>query len=163
MFMSVILDVTQEHQAQHAADSLRKQVSLSAKVLRDGQPADVPAAEIVPGDIVLLAAGDLVPSDARLIEARDLRRVSLDANTGDLHHSHGHPLQGSATCSAGGKFALSLYFGNGASLFTAGALVRLRSAAGRSHGRARARDPRLSRRRLWPKALVPCALQVDLS
>ena len=69
---SVILDVTQERQAQDAADRLREQVSLSAKALRDGQPLDVPAAEIVPGDIVLLAAGDLVPADSRLIEARDL-------------------------------------------------------------------------------------------
>ena len=69
---SVILDVTQERQAQDAADHLREQVSLSAKALRDGQPVDVPAAEIVPGDIVLLAAGDLVPADSRLIEARDL-------------------------------------------------------------------------------------------
>ena len=36
------------------------------------KPVDVPAAEIVPGDVVLLAAGDLVPADSRLIEARDL-------------------------------------------------------------------------------------------
>jgi P-type Mg2+ transporter len=72
VLMSLILDVAQEHQAQNAADNLRKQVSLSAKVLRDGQPVDIPAAEVVPGDVVLLAAGDLVPADARLIEARDL-------------------------------------------------------------------------------------------
>jgi Mg2+-importing ATPase len=64
--------VTQEYQAQRAADSLRKQVSPSAKVLRDGHPVDIPATEIVPGDVVLLAAGDLIPADARLIEARDL-------------------------------------------------------------------------------------------
>jgi len=72
VLVSVLLDVTQEHQALNAADSLRKQVSLSAKVLRDGRPIDIPAVEIVPGDVVLLAAGDLVPADARLIEARDL-------------------------------------------------------------------------------------------
>ena len=72
VLMSVILDVAQERQAQNAADSLRKQVSLSAKALRDGRPVDVPAADIVPGDIVFLAAGDLVPADSRLIEARDL-------------------------------------------------------------------------------------------
>jgi P-type Mg2+ transporter len=72
VLMSVILDVTQERQAQNAADSLRQQVSLSVKALRDGQPIDVPATEIVPGDIVLLAAGDLVPADSRLIEAHDL-------------------------------------------------------------------------------------------
>jgi P-type Mg2+ transporter len=72
VLMSVILDVAQEHQAQNAADSLRKQVSLRATVLRGGNPAEIPAAEIVPGDVVCLAAGDLVPADARLIEARDL-------------------------------------------------------------------------------------------
>jgi P-type Mg2+ transporter len=69
---SVILDVSQEHQAQNAADRLRRQVSLNASVLRDGKTIDIPAAEIVPGDVVCLAAGDLVPADARLIEARDL-------------------------------------------------------------------------------------------
>lgn len=72
VLMSVTLDVTQEYQAQRAAEGLRKQVSLSAKVLRDGRPVDIPATQIVPGDIVDLAAGDLVPADARLVEARDL-------------------------------------------------------------------------------------------
>ena len=72
VLMSVILDVMQERQAQNAADALRAQVSLSTRTLRDGKPADIPAAEIVPGDIVLLVAGDLVPADCRLIEARDL-------------------------------------------------------------------------------------------
>src|SRR5208282_1271745 len=56
VLMSVILDVTQERQAQNAADKLREQVALSAKVLRDGVPIDIPAADIVPGDVILLAA-----------------------------------------------------------------------------------------------------------
>ncbi len=72
VLVSVLLDVRQERQAQRAADKLREQVALSARVVRDGTPVDIPAAEIVPGDIVLLAAGDLVPADARLVEARDL-------------------------------------------------------------------------------------------
>ena len=63
--MSVILDVVQEHRAEIAAERLREQVSLSARALRDGQPVDIPAVEIVPGDIVLLAAADLVPADFR--------------------------------------------------------------------------------------------------
>jgi P-type Mg2+ transporter len=72
VLISVILDVTQERQAQKAAEHLREQVSLSARVFRDGNPIDVPAAEIAPGDVVLLAAGDLAPADCRLIESRDL-------------------------------------------------------------------------------------------
>jgi Mg2+-importing ATPase len=70
--MSVILDVTQERQALNAAEALRKQVALSANVLRDRQAVEVPSTEVVPGDVVLLAAGDLVPADGRLIETRDL-------------------------------------------------------------------------------------------
>jgi Mg2+-importing ATPase len=72
VLISVILDVTQERQARNAADRLRAQVSISARVMRDGQPVDIPATEVVPGDVVLFAAGDMVPADARLIEARDL-------------------------------------------------------------------------------------------
>ena len=72
VLVSVILDVTQERQAENAAERLREQVSLSARVVRDGKPVDIPAAEIVPGDVVLLAAGDLAPADCRLIVSRDL-------------------------------------------------------------------------------------------
>jgi len=72
VLVSVVLDVMQEHQAQNAADSLAKQVSLTARVLRDGKASEIQASAIVPGDVVLLAAGDLVPADGRLAESRDL-------------------------------------------------------------------------------------------
>ncbi|MBS0560994.1 MAG: magnesium-translocating P-type ATPase [Proteobacteria bacterium] len=72
VLISVALDVLQERQAQNAAERLRAQVSLTARVLRGGREAELPASEIVPGDIVVLAAGDLVPADARLIALRDL-------------------------------------------------------------------------------------------
>ena len=64
VLISVILDVMQERQAQNATEKLRKQVALSAKALRDGKPVDVPAVEIDPGDVVILAAGDLVPANS---------------------------------------------------------------------------------------------------
>jgi len=69
--MSVILDFTQEYRAGRAADALRSTVALRASVLRDGATGDVPASELVPGDVVQLAAGDLVPADCRVMEARD--------------------------------------------------------------------------------------------
>jgi Mg2+-importing ATPase len=72
VLMSVVLDITQEYQAQNAADRLRAEVAPTATVLRDGKAAEIAAADVVPGDVVLLAAGDLVPADGRLIEARDL-------------------------------------------------------------------------------------------
>lgn len=70
--MSVILDVVQEHRAEIAAEALRAQVSLAADVTRDCTTRSIPAVDVVPGDVVHLAAGDLVPADCRLIAGRDL-------------------------------------------------------------------------------------------
>ncbi|MGZ3458829.1 MAG: HAD-IC family P-type ATPase, partial [Archangium sp.] len=72
VLMSVTLDFVQERRAGTAAEELRGSVALRASVVRDGAELEVPAAELVPGDVVLLAAGSLVPADARLLEARDL-------------------------------------------------------------------------------------------
>jgi Mg2+-importing ATPase len=47
-------------------------VQIQAAVLRDGGPQDIPVAEIVPGDIVILSAGDLVPGDCLVQESTDL-------------------------------------------------------------------------------------------
>jgi Mg2+-importing ATPase len=69
---SVVLDFVQEHQAGRAAQRLRQSVQIHAAVLRDGAAKDVPVTAVVPGDIVLLAAGNLVPADGRVLEARDL-------------------------------------------------------------------------------------------
>ena len=70
--VSVTLDFLQEHRAGRAVDRLRRSVALRAMVVRDGLSRELPVAELVPGDIVLLAAGDLVPADGRVLEARDL-------------------------------------------------------------------------------------------
>lgn len=62
----------QEKKAERALDALKKMAAPSARVLRDGQTARVPAAELVPGDILALEAGDAVPADARLVTALEL-------------------------------------------------------------------------------------------
>jgi Mg2+-importing ATPase len=69
--MSVGLDFIQEHRASKAADELRQSVAVRVQVLRDGRRAEVPASTLVPGDVVLLAAGDLIPGDGRVLEAKD--------------------------------------------------------------------------------------------
>lgn len=71
VLLSVTLDFVQEYRAGQAAERLRQSVAVRAKVLRDGAPRDVLLAEMVPGDVALLAAGDLVPCDARILEAKD--------------------------------------------------------------------------------------------
>ena len=58
----------QEHQAANAVDALKKQLALKARVKRDGQWAEIDAANLVPGDIVRLRLGDIIPADVRLVE-----------------------------------------------------------------------------------------------
>lgn len=70
--LSVFIDFIQEHRAQKAADALRQSVALRVCAVRDGRYEEVPAADLVGGDVVLLSAGCLIPADCRLIEARDL-------------------------------------------------------------------------------------------
>ncbi len=71
VIMSVTLDFIQEHRAGKAAEALRESVALRVEALRDGKNTSIPATELVPGDIAVLAAGDLVPGDGRVLEARD--------------------------------------------------------------------------------------------
>lgn len=69
---SGLLGFWQEHRAATAVNELLKLVRTTTSVTRDGTVVDVPIEEIVPGDVVVLAAGATVPGDARLLEAKDL-------------------------------------------------------------------------------------------
>ena len=79
---SVVLSFVQEYSAGKAAEALKDQVKIQANVIRDGQPKTIPAAEIVPGDVVLLQAGSLIPADGLVLEGKDLF-VSQSALTGE--------------------------------------------------------------------------------
>ena len=71
VLISVTLDFVQEYRAGQAAERLRQSVAVRGQVLREGKALEIPLAEMVPGDVALLAAGDLVPCDGRVLEARD--------------------------------------------------------------------------------------------
>ncbi|MBI5626450.1 MAG: magnesium-translocating P-type ATPase, partial [Nitrosomonadales bacterium] len=71
VLMSVTLDFIQEYRAGRAAEQLKHAVAVRATVLRDGYSQEIQIAGLVPGDVVLLAAGDLIPADCRLLEAKD--------------------------------------------------------------------------------------------
>ena len=62
----------QEYRSEKALEELRKYVSMTAHVLRDGQAIEINTKYLVPGDIILVAIGDIIPADARLIEAHML-------------------------------------------------------------------------------------------
>lgn len=66
------LKLVQEARANSAAAKLRAMISVTASVIRDGQPLEVPMARVVPGDMVQLAAGDMIPADVRILAAKDL-------------------------------------------------------------------------------------------
>ncbi len=68
---SAILSFVQEHNAHNAAEKLRAQLTIKTDVLRDGQKKEIPAEEVVPGDVVLLSAGSLIPADGILVVAND--------------------------------------------------------------------------------------------
>jgi Mg2+-importing ATPase len=76
MTLMIVLGVTlrfvQEARADSAAKKLRAMIKVTATVVRDGTAREVPLAELVPGDIINLAAGDMVPADVRLVSAKDL-------------------------------------------------------------------------------------------
>lgn len=71
VIISVTLDFVQEYRAGQAAERLRQSVAVRGTVFREGRLLEILPAEMVPGDIVFLSAGDLVPCDGRVLEAKD--------------------------------------------------------------------------------------------
>src|SRR4029077_8173349 len=76
------LRLYQEAKAGSAAAALKAMISVSATVLRDGTAGEIPLAQLVPGDVVHLAAGDMIPGDVRIVQAKDLF-VSQGSLTGE--------------------------------------------------------------------------------
>ena len=76
MILMIILGVAlrfwQESRANTAAEALRAMIKVTATVLRDGARREVPLREVVPGDVIVLTAGDMIPGDVRLLTAKDL-------------------------------------------------------------------------------------------
>ena len=70
--LGVVLRFVQESRADTAAAKLRAMISVTATVVRDGKAREIPLAELVPGDVVKLCAGDMIPADVRLIGCKDL-------------------------------------------------------------------------------------------
>ncbi|MDT8420431.1 MAG: cation-translocating P-type ATPase [Desulfuromonadales bacterium] len=73
VLFAIILGFVQEYRAGNALKALQRLTAPTARVLREGRESEIPARELVPGDIVLLRMGDRVPADVRLIEAVNLQ------------------------------------------------------------------------------------------
>jgi len=68
-----VLGFIQEYRAERALEALKKMLSPTITVLRGGKEEEIPSKELVPGDILLLEAGDKIPADARLVEIHSLK------------------------------------------------------------------------------------------
>ena len=86
VLLNAMIGFVQEHAAERTAQALQAMVPALARVLRDGELTEIPAAELVPGDVVVLDAGDAVSADCRLVEVRELA-VEMAALTGESRPS----------------------------------------------------------------------------
>ncbi|OUO33724.1 cation-translocating P-type ATPase [Olsenella sp. An290] len=82
VIINSVLGVVQEAKSEQALEALQQMSAAQSKVMRDGKLAHLPSAELVPGDIVLLEAGDSVPADCRILESASMK-IEEAALTGE--------------------------------------------------------------------------------
>ena len=82
VILNAVLGVFQETRSEEAINALKKMATPNAHVRRDGQIVEIPSTELVPGDVVLLEAGDVVPADLRLTLTKSLK-IEESALTGE--------------------------------------------------------------------------------
>ncbi len=96
--LNAVLGLQQEGKAAAAVAALQKMMIIKAKAMRDGQLREIPAEQLVPGDIVSIEAGDIIPADGRLLRAATLE-IAESALTGEsLPVAKGtEPVEGAGT------------------------------------------------------------------
>ena len=124
VLFAALLGFLQEYRAEKAIDALRKMAAPTATVLRDGEELDIPARELVPGDVVILSTGDRIPADGRLIESVRLQAdeavltgesLPVEKQTEPVEE-HGVPLGDRRSMVYGGT---AVTYGRGLALITA--------------------------------------------
>lgn len=89
--VSICLDVYQEASAVGAAEKLRRRVSITATVTRDGARKEIPLRDIVVGDMVSVSVGDIIPADCTLISSKDLL-IDESTLTGESYPREKEPI-----------------------------------------------------------------------
>ncbi|MCX8007784.1 MAG: cation-translocating P-type ATPase [Coriobacteriia bacterium] len=89
LLLNGVLGFVQEHRAEQALEALKQLAAPTATVMRDGVEREVPSAALVPGDLVVLEAGDTVPADGRLVEDAALR-IDESSLTGESRPAPKH-------------------------------------------------------------------------
>jgi P-type Ca2+ transporter type 2C len=104
VLLNAVMGYLQQSRAEQAVAALRQMSAAHANVIRDGARQSLPAAEVVPGDVILIEEGDTVPADARLIQStalqtaeaaltgeslpvsKDTLRITAEVGLGDRHN-----------------------------------------------------------------------------
>ena len=86
VFLNALIGFVQENRAEASLEALKKMLTASSRVRRDGDVMEVATDDLVPGDIVLVEAGDRIPADGRLLLAANLE-IEEAALTGESHPS----------------------------------------------------------------------------
>jgi P-type Mg2+ transporter len=120
--VSVGLKLYQEAKADGVAAKLKAMISVRATVLRDGQPGESLLAQLVPGDVVELAAGDMIPGDARIVQAKDLF-VSQSALTGESFPVEKHAVASAPLTAAPLELATIAFLGTSVESGSASAVI----------------------------------------
>ncbi|MBN9385574.1 MAG: magnesium-translocating P-type ATPase [Chitinophagaceae bacterium] len=110
VILGIVLRYFQEMRADKAAQKLRAMVTTHATVLRDGKQIELPLKLLVPGDVVILSAGDMIPADVRLLFCKDLfvNQASLTGESLPVEKTDreqqilpGNPLEHAQSCFLG--------------------------------------------------------------
>jgi Mg2+-importing ATPase len=129
VLMSVALDVVQEHRAGRAVEALSGSVALRVRAWRNGRSVDLPAQDLVPGDLVELSAGDLVPADGRILEATHFF-VDQASLTGEAWPVQKSPLAGASAADAALACEHAVFMGS--SVVTGSARMLVGATGGRT-------------------------------
>ncbi|SKB58914.1 cation-translocating P-type ATPase [Maribacter arcticus] len=90
IILNAIVGFVQEYRAEKAMEALKGMVASQARILRNGKLIDIPTADLVPGDVVALEAGNIIPADVRFYETHQVK-VDESALTGESHNVEKNP------------------------------------------------------------------------
>jgi Ca2+-transporting ATPase len=90
IILNAAVGMIQEYRAEKAMEALKQMAAANARILREGKTVDIPASDLVPGDVVLLEAGNIIPADIRFFETHQIK-VDESALTGESHNVEKNP------------------------------------------------------------------------
>ncbi len=124
VILNAVMGVYQEGKAEKALDALKNMSAPHARVIRDGREQIIDAADLVPGDIIRLEAGDFIPADARLLHSAGLKSEESALTGESVPSEKDHQAQISENATLGDRFNMvysgcSITYGTAAAVVTA--------------------------------------------